>query len=124
MSAALVSHLEAKGVRLEASSKLTFQSASPLDAETVDTLKANRDDLLTYLQDYSSLYSQALALMDRHGVLIVDCGTYAFTLYHCDPKRLVEARLTYPWGVIGTTGNKALMKWGTPPDCAYEGWTQ
>ena len=124
MSTTLVRELEAKGVRLEATSKLTFQSTQPLDVETADTLKANRDDLLTYLQDYSSLYSQALVLMEKYGVLFVYCDNYAFILSHYAPKRLVEARLSYAWGIIGTTGNRALMKWGTPPDCAYEGWTQ
>ena len=122
MSAALVKDLEAKGVRLEAASKLIFRSATPLDAETLDTLQANRDTLLTYCQDYSILHSQAIFLMNRHGVLIVDCGQYAFTLYACDPKRLVEERLSYPWGVIGTNGWRGLMKWGTPPEHALERW--
>ena len=68
MSATLVKDLKAKGVRLEAASKLTFQSTLPLDAETVDTLKAKRDDLLTYLQDYSSLYRS------RYRMLRLSCA--------------------------------------------------
>ena len=82
-----------------------------------------RGEAVGFTEDeVQSLREQAEALMTLYGVLFVYCDNYAFILIYCDPKRLVEARLTYPWGIIGTTGNRALMKWGTPPEDAYEGW--
>ena len=111
----LLAKLRAEGVTLQAEEGMVrVKPASSLSPEVLEFLKTHKPALLIHLQDYSSLYSQALALMDKYGVLIVDCGSYAFTLDHCDPKRLVEARLTYPWGIISTTDGRKLLKWGQP----------
>ena len=76
-----------------------------------------RGEAVGFTEDeVQSLREQAEALMTLYGMLFVDCDNYAFILYHHDPRRLVEARLTYEWGIIYTTGNRAIMKWGELPD--------
>jgi hypothetical protein len=110
-------------------------------SEQTNRAKKSLDPLVTPLTELTkalgfteeealSLLGLAEALVTVHGGIKWDAANASGYIdgfsgtWETAIKALVRHRSTCSWGIIGTTGGKALMKWGKPPSYAYEKWRQ
>ena len=94
----------------------------PQTAKTPTDRTSSGEGFVTDKTSSADLLARAEALITLYGPLKVDSGMNGSASGILEPETLVRLYLKWPWGIIGTSEGRGLMKWGTPPEHALKRW--